>query len=141
MGDRGAHSKAHPETGLIGLVGRGTVLQTLLATIISFMFCALSFREMPLRTRRLNVVKVLSELQLFVILLVCMILRTEKNGFVGEWLQQNGYGLCQLVATVAIVPATLFVVGQRVRDLREEAKDALAAPEKADETANPLGTK
>ena len=44
--------------GLIGLVGRGTVLQTVLASLISFMFCALSFREMPLRTRRLNVVKV-----------------------------------------------------------------------------------
>ena len=128
--------------GLIGLVGRGTVLQTVLATLISFMFFALSFREMPLRTRRLNVVKVLSELQLFVILLVCMVLRTEKNGFVGEWMQQYGYGLCQLFTTVAIVPATLLVVGQRVQDLRAEALGAAGAAQgEAVETANPLGVK
>ena len=127
--------------GLIGLVGRGTVLQTLLATVISFMFFALSFREMPLRTRRLNVVKVLSELQLFSILLVCMILRTAKNGLVGEWMQVDGYGLCQLVATVAIVPATLVVVGQRMQDLRAEAQAALATLDKDDETPNPLASK
>ena len=122
--------------GLIGLVGRGTVLQTVLASLISFMFCALSFREMPLRTRRLNVVKVFSELQLFAILQVCMVLRVEENGLVGEWIQRNGYGLAQLVATTAIVPATLFVVWKRVQDLRE------AEPQEGvDETANPLGSK
>ena len=100
------------------------------------MFCALSFREMPLRTRRLNVVKVFSELQLFAILQVCMVLRVEENGLVGEWIQRNGYGLAQLVATTAILPATLFVVWKRVQDLREaEPQDGV------DETANPLGSK
>ena len=50
--------------GLIGLVGRGTVLQIVVATVISFVFFALAFREMPYNSARLNTVKVLSELQL-----------------------------------------------------------------------------
>ena len=67
-----------------------------------------------------------------------MILRTEnKNGLVGEWVQQNGYCLCQLVA---VVPSTFVVVGQRVRDLPARGgQRCREAPEKADETANPLG--
>eukprot|EP01051_Picozoa_sp_SAG22_P001338 SAG22_NODE_52_length_24288_cov_15.594568_6_plen_82_part_00 len=56
------------------------VVQTVLATLISFLFFALAFREMPYSKRRLNVIKVLSELQLFVILLVCVVLRASKNG-------------------------------------------------------------
>ena len=50
--------------GLIGLVGRGTVLQIVVATVISFVFFALAFREMPYNSARLNAIKVLSELQL-----------------------------------------------------------------------------
>ena len=50
--------------GLIGLVGRGTVLQMVVATVISFVFFALAFREMPYNSARLNTIKVLSELQM-----------------------------------------------------------------------------
>ena len=50
--------------GLIGLFGRGTVLQIVVATVISFVFFALAFREMPYNSARLNAIKVLSELQL-----------------------------------------------------------------------------
>ena len=50
--------------GLIGFVGRGTVLQTVLATVVAFMFFGISFREMPYGTSRLNTLKVLSEFQL-----------------------------------------------------------------------------
>ena len=50
--------------GLIGLVKRGSVLQIVVATVISFLFFAIAFREMPYHTSRLNAVKVLSEFQL-----------------------------------------------------------------------------
>ena len=50
--------------GLIGLFGRGTVLQIVVTTVISFVFFALAFREMPYNSARLNAIKVLSELQL-----------------------------------------------------------------------------
>ena len=50
--------------GLIGLFGRGTVLQIVVATVISFLFFALAFRSLPYKSSRLNTVKVLSELQL-----------------------------------------------------------------------------
>ena len=125
--------------GLIGLVGRGTVLQTVLATLISFLFFALAFREMPYRKRRLNAIKVLSEFQLFVILLVCVVLRTNKNGLGAEDLQQNGYGLCQLVATVAILPATIYVIRMHMLEPRRHTRDQ--RDDKDDEMTmkNPLG--
>eukprot|EP01045_Picozoa_sp_COSAG04_P011833 COSAG04_NODE_775_length_10405_cov_20.166214_3_plen_71_part_00 len=50
--------------GLIGIAARGSVLQTVVATAISFVFFALAFRELPYNNSRLNTVKVLSELQL-----------------------------------------------------------------------------
>ena len=50
--------------GLIGVAARGSVLQTVVATAISFLFFALAFRSLPYKSSRLNTVKVLSELQL-----------------------------------------------------------------------------
>ena len=50
--------------GMIGIAARGSVLQTVVATVISFAFFALAFREMPYNSARLNAIKVLSELQL-----------------------------------------------------------------------------
>eukprot|EP01045_Picozoa_sp_COSAG04_P005363 COSAG04_NODE_248_length_18898_cov_16.838715_7_plen_77_part_00 len=50
--------------GLIGIAARGSVFQTVLATAMCFMFFAFAFRAMPYNTTRLNIVKVLSELQL-----------------------------------------------------------------------------
>ena len=126
--------------GLIGLIGRGTVLQTVVATLISFMFFALAFREMPYSTRRLNLIKVLSEFQLFLILLLCVVLRTNMNGLGAEHLQQAGYGVCQLVATVAILPATVYVVRMHMLDLREQTRDQLGDKEDGEMAVkNPVG--
>ena len=61
----------------------------------------------------------LSEFQLFVILLLCVVLRASKNGLGVEYLQQGGYGVCQLIATVAIVPVTLYTIRMRVLDLEQ----------------------
>ena len=117
------------------------MLQTVLATLISFLFFALAFREMPYRKRSLNAIKVLSEFQLFAILLVCVVLRASKNGLTlgAEDLQQNGYGLCQVVATVAILPATIYVVRMHMLEPRRHTRDQ--RDDKDDEMAmkNPLG--
>ena len=40
--------------GLIALVGRGTISQAVLATLISFLFFAAVIREMPFNAERLN---------------------------------------------------------------------------------------
>ena len=55
-------------TGLLGVVGRGTVGQSFFATLIAFYFFALSYRIQPFNTARLNRIKAFSELQIFVIM-------------------------------------------------------------------------
>ena len=52
--------------GLIGVAGRGSILQAVVATLISFAFFAVSFREMPFDTARLNLIKIISEFQMWV---------------------------------------------------------------------------
>ena len=52
--------------GLIGVAGRGSILQAVVATLISFAFFAVSFREMPFDTTRLNLIKIISEFQMCV---------------------------------------------------------------------------
>ena len=69
-------------------------------------------------------------------------LQTDKNGLSTELLRQPGYGICQVVATLAIIPVTIYVIRMRVVDLREQARDHLErlADDKDDETVvkNPL---
>ena len=52
--------------GLIGTAGRGSILQAVVATLVSFAFFAVSFREMPFDTARLNLIKIISEFQMCV---------------------------------------------------------------------------
>ena len=52
--------------GLIGIAGRGSILQAVVATLISFAFFAVSFRELPFDTPRLNLIKIISEFQMCV---------------------------------------------------------------------------
>ena len=115
--------------GLIGLAGRGSVFQTVVATLISFMFFAVAYRERPFSSSRLNVIKVCSEFQLFGILLVCVVLQASKVGGIPatEILRNDGYGICQLVLTLAIVPITVYVLRMRVLDMREEIINLAAA--------------
>jgi hypothetical protein len=111
--------------GLIGLAGRGTVFQTVVATLISFMFFALAFREQPFESKRLNLVKICSEFQLFGILLICVVLQSSSVGGIPttEILRNDGYGICQLILTVGIVPITMYVLRMRVLDMREKLQD------------------
>ena len=50
--------------GGIGLVQRGSIAQTMLATLISFFFFAAAVRAQPFENPRLNAIKVFSEFQL-----------------------------------------------------------------------------
>ena len=55
---------------------------------------------------------------------MCVVLQTDKTGGLqgGELLLQHGYGVCQIVLTVAILPATLYVIRKRVLDFREQTR-------------------
>ena len=108
--------------GLIGLAGRGSVFQCVVAALVSFMFFAVAYRERPFESSRLNFVKACSEFQLFGILLICVVLQSSKVGGIPstEIMRNDGYGVCQLILTLAIVPITGYVLRKRVIDMREE---------------------
>ena len=71
-----------------------------------------------------------------------MVLQSGKNGLATEVLQAEGYGYCQLVLAVSILPVTLYVIRKNVLDLHEQAREDLDQLEdsKGDEalTKNPL---
>ena len=109
-------------SGLITLVHRGSIAQTVLATLISFFFFAFAVRAQPYRHRRLNILKVLSEFQLFGILLVCVVLQTNEVGFEAEAITIDGYGAAQIALSVIILPVALYFLAIAVCDLRELRK-------------------
>eukprot|EP01045_Picozoa_sp_COSAG04_P011832 COSAG04_NODE_775_length_10405_cov_20.166214_2_plen_98_part_00 len=62
----------------------------------------------------------------FTILLICVVLQTEKNGLPStELLRKHGYGVCQIVATLAILPVTIYVIRKNLTDFREQAREHL----------------
>eukprot|EP01051_Picozoa_sp_SAG22_P013703 SAG22_NODE_1565_length_4111_cov_2.333749_2_plen_114_part_00 len=67
-------------SGMIGLVGRGTVAQSASAMLISFYFFAISFRAQPFSKPTLNRIKSFSEFQVFAILGVCVIIQSVNAG-------------------------------------------------------------
>jgi len=104
-------------------VGRGSVAQSAVATLISFAFCALSFREQPFDKPRLNHVKIFSEFQIFGILLVCLIVQVHDQGFDSEIVTIEAYGVMQTTLVIAIVPVILYFFVITFRDLKTEVKD------------------
>ena len=55
-----------------------------------------------------------------------MVLQTEKNGLPStELLQQPGYGICQIVATLSILPVTIYVIRKNLAEFREQAREHL----------------
>ena len=66
-------------TGLVGLLGRGSILQVFLATVISFFFFAASLVARPFESSVLNAVKLFTEFQLFAILLACLVLQADAD--------------------------------------------------------------
>ena len=61
----------------------------------------------------------------FGILLVCVVLQTAGNDLAAEALRKPGYGYCQVVLAVAILPVTLYVIRMNVVDLHEQAREHL----------------
>ena len=91
--------------GLVGLVGRGSIAQAAVATVIAFLFFAVSVREQPYKKSTMNWIKLFSEFQIFGVLLMCVVLQAEAVGFETEVVTVEVYGVIQTVLTLAIVPA------------------------------------
>lgn len=106
-------------TGLIGVIGRGTIAQSVAATSITFVFFALAFKHQPYEDPALNFIKIVSELQIFGLLLICVVLQTNAQGFSGEIVTIEDYGSMQLWLIISIVPISVYMVATGVMGLRE----------------------
>lgn len=110
-------------SGLIGLFQRGSVLQTVCATVISFFFFAVAFRERPFEEDKLNIVKIYSEFQIFGILLLCIVIQTRAVDFDAEMAGLTEYGQAQIVLTLSVVPISIWAVASSIMDVVEDHED------------------
>jgi hypothetical protein len=63
-------------TGLIGIIRRGSIAQVVVAAMVSFLFFAAVVREQPFKGRRMNWIKSFSEVQVFLVPLMCVVVQT-----------------------------------------------------------------
>jgi hypothetical protein len=129
-------------SGLLGLVGRGSIGQAVLAVVISFIFFAIAFKFQPFTSQRLNFLKICSEAQLFGILVMCLVIQAVEIGPVGLFVEAitiEGYGFIMAVVAAVAVPIALGSICLIAKDVRESRKtDDTGAP--ADAPASEPGT-
>jgi hypothetical protein len=122
-------------SGILSLVGRGSIAQAVLGTVISFAFFALHLRLLPYKSSTLNAFKAVSEIQMFAVLQLSVVLQSENVGFDSEVVTVDDYGLMQTVATVLIAPVIICLIAYNVKGLAAEANDMVL---EQDMDANPL---
>jgi hypothetical protein len=111
-------------SGVIGMFRRGSITQIVAATSISFGFALFAYREQPYHTARMNFIKITSEIQLFLIMLLCVVLQTEAQGVTRKGLENLGN--MQVVVCLSILPITAAALAQGVVDMRDDIKADLA---------------
>eukprot|EP01043_Picozoa_sp_COSAG02_P094470 COSAG02_NODE_30903_length_543_cov_0.718468_1_plen_127_part_00 len=79
----------------------------------------------PFKSHALNVIKIVSEVQLFVVLLVCVILQTRGNTLDAESITVEDYGVIQTVATLAISPVAMGLIVYNLRTMQIDLKPDL----------------
>lgn len=95
----------------------------MLATLLSFFFFAAAYRTQPFRSERYNFVKVVSEFQIFGIMLTCVVLQTNARSFDTELIGVDDYGFFQVILTVAIIPVALYHFVMTARDVKRDFAD------------------
>ena len=122
-------------SGILSLVGRGSIAQAALGTVISFAFFALHLRLLPYKSPTLNVIKAVTEIQIFAVLQLSVILQSHNVGFDSEVVTVDDYGLMQTVAIVLIAPVVICLIVYNVKGLAMEGDDTVHEQEM---DANPL---
>ena len=126
-------------TGLIGLVGRGSVAQAVAGLGISFYFFAISTRYQPFVKPTLNKIKAFSEVQIFAILGISVVIQTANVGAdfdSEEAVTIDHYGQMLVVLAVAFLPITVYFVISGFCDAKEQLSEGDNAEEK--EFENPV---
>eukprot|EP01047_Picozoa_sp_COSAG01_P049848 COSAG01_NODE_4981_length_4573_cov_2.672105_2_plen_1101_part_00 len=127
-------------SGLISVLGRGSVAQAAMAALISFFFFAVTVNAKPFKSRTLNGIKIFSEVQLFVVLQVCVILQT-KGDLSSEAITAEGYGVLQTIATLSLLPIIVGLVAYNVQRLtceRAHHADQIMNPVHDQESDTPV---
>ena len=128
--------------GLIGLLGRGSVVQMVAAQFISLFFFAVHYRAQPFEAPMLNAVKSFSELVIFGNLLVSTVLQVHAAEFADEVVSIDDYGTAQIGLCLMMVPVTICFMVAHIRDLSATVKQDQQAVERElkfdTETTNPL---
>jgi hypothetical protein len=136
-------------SGILSLVGRGSIAQAVLGTAISFAFFALHLTLLPYKSPTLNVIKAASEIQMFAVLQLSIVLQSHNVGFDSEVVSVDDYGVMQTVATVLIAPLAIYLIARNVKGLLNvevDSDDTLNVEVDSDDTvrekeiwdANPL---
>ena len=97
-------------SGVLGLVGRGTVAQVMCATVVAFFYFAMVFHQRPYKSEALNMIKIVSEVQIFGVLIICCVLQTYDNDFSRETVSIDDWGIILTVLTMSIIPVAVLVV-------------------------------
>ena len=129
-------------SGLLGLVGRGTIGQAVLAVVLAFIFFAIALKHQPFTSGRLNFLKICSEAQLFAVLVLCLVIQAVEIGSVGlstETITIDGYGVIMVVVATVAVPIALGSICLISKDVRNSRKPDNADTGAADGTASGTG--
>lgn len=124
-------------SGMLGLLGRGSIKQVAVGVVVSFLFFAFALKEHPFESKPLNLVKFACEFQLFLILLSCLVIQTDLRRLTED--NVDDLGAFQLVTTFATIPLVAYVVVKEIKDAKAEtAEQLLLAQDKA--MTNPMYT-
>jgi hypothetical protein len=132
-------------SGLLGLVGRGSIGQAVIAVVLAFSFFAIALKHQPFTNGRLNFLKICSEAQLFGILLLCFLIQAVKIGPVGlaaEPITFDGYGVIMVVIAAIVAPIALgsiYLIATDAIESRKADATEVLADAAAVEDARPLG--
>jgi magnesium-transporting ATPase (P-type) len=122
-------------SGLLGLAGRGTVAQSIFATFVAFFYFAMVFHQRPYKNEALNMIKIFSEVQIFGVLVICVVLQTYDNDFSREPISIDDWGMVLTILTLAIIPVAVYMVYKSANDVFDEKKEDGTAGVK---TTNPM---
>jgi hypothetical protein len=117
---------------------RGSITQIVGAAVVSFGFAMIAFRQQPYRTGRMNFIKIASEVQIFLIILLCVVIQVSDQGVTAKGLEN--VGTAQIAITIFILPITIAAIAQGISDFKSDLTGDLSANFRgdADNISNPM---
>ena len=99
-------------SGLLVFVDQGSIFQCFVGTCVAFAFMVIQVTTWPYLERGDNLLKAVSEAQLFLTLLLSIVLRTSNAALFTDALGENDYGAI-LVAAFFAAPSVALVLYAR----------------------------